>query len=190
MARTPGLIVPSAYSSKKELMKDLLQRNKAAGFTPFDASEFDEDVVEHYGVKGMKWGVHRSDGSRVDLTNVGKTGIGAARAYRSPDKTKQAFKQHVSTKGGLHQVRDVELQAMLKRMEMEKKYTTFMNEEKERRKKGQVATLKFLGEAGKIALPVIIAAVAGRYASGPAATRAYAYVSRPAINMARRVIGS
>lgn len=56
MARTPGLIIPSAYSSKDELEKDLRRRDEAAGFTPFDPAEFDEDVLEHFGVKGMKWG--------------------------------------------------------------------------------------------------------------------------------------
>lgn len=58
MPRTPGLIIPSAYSSKEELEKDLRRRSEAAGFSPFDASDFVDEELAHIGVKGMKWG-HR-----------------------------------------------------------------------------------------------------------------------------------
>lgn len=60
MARTPGLIVPSAYSSQQELEEDLRRREREAGYEPFNISEFDSavhDFLAHYGVKGMKWGV-------------------------------------------------------------------------------------------------------------------------------------
>lgn len=64
MTRTPGLIIPSAYSSKEELEKDLKQRSEAAGFTPFEdfvehsdnrSLILDKEVyLEHYGKKGMQ----------------------------------------------------------------------------------------------------------------------------------------
>lgn len=61
MARTPGLIVPSGYSSKEEFEQDLRQRSEDAGFTPFDASDFVDDVIEHVGILGMRWGHHKTD---------------------------------------------------------------------------------------------------------------------------------
>jgi hypothetical protein len=75
MVRTPGLIIPSAYSSQEELESDLRRRDEAAGFTPFDASSFmhfgankpplDEDTLIHFGIKGMHWGVRKDDAPGV-----------------------------------------------------------------------------------------------------------------------------
>lgn len=61
MIRTPGFIAPSPGASKEETEKNLRRLSAAAGFSPFDPSEFDEDVIEHFGTKGMKWGVRKSD---------------------------------------------------------------------------------------------------------------------------------
>lgn len=79
MSRTPGLIVPSAYSSKEELEKDLRRRSEAAGFTPFKAEDnFLEQMdnaaefLSHYGVKGMKWGVSRSESGKVSVSATAK----------------------------------------------------------------------------------------------------------------------
>jgi len=61
MFRTPGFIVPSA-GGFKEAEKNLRRLNEDYGFTPFEFSDFDdEDVIEHAGIKGMKWGVRKSD---------------------------------------------------------------------------------------------------------------------------------
>lgn len=59
MYKTPGFISPSQYSSQSELENELKRRAEISGFTKFDPSEFVEDVIRHYGVKGMKWGVIR-----------------------------------------------------------------------------------------------------------------------------------
>lgn len=60
MTRTPGFIIPSSYSSEEELDAELRRRSEAAGFTPFEPSDY-TDSMKHYGIKGMKWGV-RHDG--------------------------------------------------------------------------------------------------------------------------------
>lgn len=65
MSRTPGFIIPSSYSSQEELEEDLRRRSEEAGFTPFNFSDFSKPEIKHYGVKGMKWGVRRSDPSGI-----------------------------------------------------------------------------------------------------------------------------
>lgn len=65
MYRSPGVIVPTSYPLTEEFKANLLRRTELAGFTPFDPDDFlghsDEDVVMHFGVKGMRWGVRKSD---------------------------------------------------------------------------------------------------------------------------------
>src|SRR5688500_13322270 len=61
MSRTPGFVLPSAYSSQEELKDDLRRRSEeTTGFTLFEFSDFDSELV-HYGVKGMKWGVRKDE---------------------------------------------------------------------------------------------------------------------------------
>lgn len=90
MVRTPGFVLPSSFSSMEELQKDLKRRAEASGFTPFDPDTFLNEVVhedskesnamttevdnylEHYGVKGMRWGKRSSSSSSSD-SNPGKS---------------------------------------------------------------------------------------------------------------------
>lgn len=67
MTRTPGFVVPFSYPSEEELDKDLRRRSEAAGFTPFEPSDF-RDVVKHYGVKGMHWGVRKNTPTHADYS--------------------------------------------------------------------------------------------------------------------------
>jgi hypothetical protein len=69
MARTPGFVVPSSYSSQEELEADVKRRAEEAGDTPFDPSDFlthsdkpplDDDILIHYGIKGMRWGQRKN----------------------------------------------------------------------------------------------------------------------------------
>jgi GNAT superfamily N-acetyltransferase len=68
MVRTPGFVLPSSFSSMEELQKDLKRRADESGFLPFDPADFlnevdffheeeaSDEFLEHYGIKGMKWG--------------------------------------------------------------------------------------------------------------------------------------
>lgn len=81
MARTPGFVLPSSYDTEEELKADLQRRGEEAGYTSMDeflshSSDDDEDdILEHFGIKGMKWGQRKaresssSSGSSAPATN-------------------------------------------------------------------------------------------------------------------------
>jgi hypothetical protein len=121
-------------------------------------------TIEHFGVKGMHWGVRRSD-----IEQVGKLASEASKGLGT-DKTKAAFNQKVSEAGGLHSISDKDLRSMLERMDMEKRYSKFMSEESERRANGKKAAIKALLKIGQIALPLLIGSVATKSA-GPTVFR-------------------
>lgn len=147
-------------------------------------SENIENFLEHYGIKGMKWGVTRDNiGSIASAVKkaspAAKAGIEALGSRYTPDATKAAFNQRVASKGGLHRVSDKDLQAMLNRMNMEQNYSRFMQQEEARRSAGQKSAIKFLFEAGKLAVPIIGGMVGGPVgsAAGSAAARAASTVA-------------
>lgn len=61
-----------------------------------------DTFLEHFGVRGMKWGVRRSEGGGA---NVPKTRAGRTTYHKTP-----------------HRLSDAELNKRIKRMELEKKY--------------------------------------------------------------------
>jgi hypothetical protein len=89
MVRTPGFVLPSSFPTKEALTQDLQRRAEESGFVPFDPSVFLDEVahedsqesepmttevdnyLEHYGVKGMKWG-KRTGGSDSSSGSDGK----------------------------------------------------------------------------------------------------------------------
>jgi len=121
------VILPSAYSSKEELEKDLKRRGENAGFTPFDADSFfshsdsdDEfvaqaeaasDFLSHYGVKGMKWGQSRAakKASRESPSDEA----------RKVGEINTRVKSHRSTK----MLTNKELQDAITRMNLEQQYS-------------------------------------------------------------------
>lgn len=94
MSRTPGVVLPSFFSSEEELQKDIQRRNNEAGYTPLNVSDFKhsdvDDFLAHYGVKGMKWGVRNSNGG-LDVRSSAKKGANDVR-----DKVKKEVAERTS----------------------------------------------------------------------------------------------
>lgn len=83
-----------------------------------------QDYLEHFGVKGMKWGVHRSDRNSTEGHSED-----AMRVNASKQKLKAAKTTHVlSTK---------ELQDLVTRMNLEQQYATLSSKEPSKIGKGQ-----------------------------------------------------
>lgn len=138
------------------------------------------DFLAHFGVKGMHWGVRR-DQSRA-------AGVHARAAIEglSNDPTKKQARVKVKNAGGLHKISDKQLKEMLNRMDMERRYTQAMKEDADRRREGLKAVGRFLEAAGKILVPVAVAA-ATTYATGTYRTNA---ITRRAIEGTATVTGT
>ena len=67
-----------------------------------------DDHLEHYGVKGMQWGV------RKDRRRSGKVGAPSMKRKKEPTQTRY--------KKPPNRLNDVELNKRIKRLELEKKY--------------------------------------------------------------------
>lgn len=73
MANTPGFVLPSSFSSQQDLEDDIHRRDAEAGFTTLNLENFGhsstDDLVdeffEHYGVRGMHWGIRRDEKTGV-----------------------------------------------------------------------------------------------------------------------------
>lgn len=146
-----------------------------------ELDELAEAALEHFGVKGMHWGVRKS-------ATLARDAASAAKGVKS-DPTKKQFQSSVKKTGGLHKVSDDKLKKMLERMEMERKFTRMMNEDKARRAAGFKALGKILGEVGKIALPVILTGFAARAATSPTFRTTATVVGKRALETGARAIG-
>jgi hypothetical protein len=141
------------------------------------------DFLAHFGVKGMHWGQHKNPSAAetaaaaaVLKERAGKIkatskkfgpDIQAVRAgFAKPTPTKQTHNEVIAKVGGLHNISDHDLRLMLNRLDMEQKYSKILHEDRQKRIDGGKAALRVLGEIGKIALPVLLGAVAANAASG------------------------
>jgi hypothetical protein len=78
-----------------------------------------DDVLAHFGIKGMKWGVRRPRGS--DGT------VGGGSHETSPDAQKaQEYKQRAKA-SGTHSLANHELQHLVNRMNLEQQYTRMVS---------------------------------------------------------------
>ena len=100
-----------------------------------------DNFLEHYGVKGMKWGVSRSGGG----SNKGRT----SREDKVRAKRKDAKRRRQTLK-------DKDLDQLVKRLEQEKKLKNLLDEDLA---PGRTATKKLLANAGtKVAGTVLAGA--------------------------------
>jgi hypothetical protein len=109
-----------------------------------------DEVLEHYGIKGMKWGVRRS---REQLARARGDGpVQKARAKRSAKKAEIAKRRAPSPeakekadalakakKDGVHTLSNKELQALNKRLNLEKNYKELTTKPKTKSKGEKIA---------------------------------------------------
>jgi hypothetical protein len=114
--KTPGILLPTAYSSVEEFDKELKRRSDEAGFTELmHSSESVDEVLEHFGVRGMRWGVRRDrESGGGSAPRRGKSvSVDAARF----DKTRKKVKTR-----GVSSLSNAELKALNERINLEQNY--------------------------------------------------------------------
>ena len=92
--------------------------------------------LEHYGVPGMRWGVHRSRSARRKAAGKPDTGPKAKPKQASSKPKKKSVKD----------MTDEELKAAVQRIELERKYSQFTPSAKS---KGAEAAKKFIAKNGQ-----------------------------------------
>lgn len=104
-----------------------------------------EDFLEHYGIKGMRWGVRRSrkelskarsEGDVVVKAKGGKIkGASGGKAKKpSDDALDAAVTRQKLKKGSIDSLSNSELNGLVKRMELESKYANLTSKKKEKQK--------------------------------------------------------
>lgn len=99
-----------------------------------------KDFLEHYGTKGMKWGVRKKPGS-------GGKNASAKPKSSAPKPTKTKTGRGTKTKG----LSDNELKARVSRLNMEKQYKTMKRENASSISRGLRLTTSILGKTAKTA---------------------------------------
>lgn len=90
-----------------------------------------DDVLEHFGVKGMKWGIRKDKKSR---------GSGPV----SPDKVRAQAAEAVIKKHGTKALDNKDLQHLVNRMNLEKQYSGLVNERQSTIDRGHSKVKKIL----------------------------------------------
>ena len=101
-----------------------------------------KDFLEHYGTKGMKWGVRKKPGSGGKKIAAKKT------ATKPPASKKTDTGRGTKTKG----LSDKDLKARVNRLNMEKQYKTLKSENASVISRGAKATKKIVSSSAKTAL--------------------------------------
>ena len=106
-----------------------------------------EDYLEHYGKKGMQWGVRTEGSGSTTRNHIAK--IKAKTAPPNPTK-------HMSNK---------QIQSAIDRMKLEKQFSELKNStSKSAVKSGKEWTADVLKTQGKMAAGIVVAAIVGQYA--------------------------
>jgi hypothetical protein len=133
-----------------------------------------DDILEHFGVKGMHWGVHKSRSAKEAER------LAVVRSTSSVDAKKAtAVKEKVAAKG-VHSLTNKELEVLAKRMRLEQEYSKLAStpagqssvkkgrnfvEEQTKTARVGINAIKTGRELAKILGPLIVAAAAGAAAS-------------------------
>lgn len=97
-----------------------------------------EAVLEHYGIKGMKWGVRRTDEELARARGRRKEkGLPVTPTKSSPDATRKRRVQEKKKERGIEGLTNKDLKDITQRMELEKKFKQLESDEKG---KGKIKT--------------------------------------------------
>ena len=94
-----------------------------------------DEVLAHFGVKGMKWGVRRARRNGVDKGTGKPANEEALNAARLRQQARRSGTQSLSNK---------EMQTMLTRMDLESRYSKIVENERKNSRVGKVK--KFIGK--------------------------------------------
>ena len=106
--------------------------------TDQDLIEHGEEFIQHFGVKGMKWGV-RKDRIRkgraeqeINAKIQRKDKWGKSKKATSNSYAERVVRDEIRSKTGAGRLSDAELSARLKRIKMEKEYEAILAEDREK----------------------------------------------------------
>ena len=138
--------------------------------------EHEEEYLSHYGVKGMKWGVRKkrsTSGAKKQTTGTKKItekvkALNAKRKETTEQKRAEKTKrEQVSKRKALSDMTDDELNSFIKRLELEKRYTDLVRQQRPQKSRGRQTVENILyGASENVGKQIAV------YAMGAAANKA------------------
>lgn len=110
-----------------------------------------EDFLQHFGIKGMKWGVRR-DRRAVEVTTKpgGKVRTSGGKGLDAHGDAIRARKAQQRVKGsGLNSLSDAELKKLVNRMNLEQQYSDIVSRQNAAAEKKRKAGFKMIGDTVK-----------------------------------------